>query len=49
LLILFFGVGPYVFRGLLPTEGLDIVKVLLPLFMGYIGLIVGYYFGNKEE
>jgi hypothetical protein len=49
-LILFFGVAPFVHNSTIkPEESTGIVELLLPLFTGYIGTIVGFYFGLKEE
>jgi hypothetical protein len=49
LLILFFGIAPFIGFRIAATEALGIIEVLLPVFTGYIGLIAGYYFGNKER
>ena len=48
-LIVFFGVAPYVNLPLRPEESIGVVQLVLPLFTGYIGLILGYYFGTKEN
>lgn len=47
-LILFFGMAPYFKMHIKSDEALGIVELLLPLFSGYVGLIVGFYFGTKE-
>jgi hypothetical protein len=49
-LILFFGVAPFMRNpAIKPEESTGIVELLLPLFTGYIGTIVGFYFGLKGE
>ena len=47
-LILFFGMAPYFKMPIKSDESLGIVELVLPLFSGYVGLIVGFYFGTKE-
>jgi hypothetical protein len=47
LLILSFGFAAD--RGLIDKDNShEVVEMLLPVFSGYLGLIVGYYFGKKE-
>ena len=48
-LILFFGVAPFMNFKMRSEESLGIVELVLPLFTGYIGLMVGYYYGAKEH
>jgi hypothetical protein len=31
-----------------PEKGRGIVELVLPVFSGYVGLIVGFYFGTKD-
>jgi hypothetical protein len=51
-LILVFGMGPHLpagFRVAMDSkQALEIVELLLPVFSGYVGLIVGFYFGTKD-
>jgi len=47
-LILFFGTAPFMSFKIKSEESLGVVELVLPLFTGYIGLIVGYYYGTKE-
>jgi len=46
-LILFFGAAPYIGFRIRQDEALGIVEQVLPLFTGYLGAIVGFYFGKK--
>ena len=48
LLIVFFATAPFVGLKITPSEGIGVVEVVLPLFTGYLGLILGHYFGTKE-
>jgi hypothetical protein len=55
LLILFFGAAPFIFFHA-PTnrlrisqdQAVGIVELILPIFTGYIGMILGFYFGTRE-
>lgn len=51
-LILVFGIGPHLSSGPMtrmdPEKGRGIVELVLPVFSGYVGLIVGFYFGTKD-
>jgi len=49
LLLIFFVVAPYLIGGLRSSESWSIIQILLPLFTGYLGQIVGFYFGMQEE
>jgi hypothetical protein len=49
LLILFFGIAPYTLHKMRPDESMGVVELVLPLLTGYIGTILGYYFGSKAE
>ena len=46
-LIIFFGVAPFVRLKIKPDESMGVVELVLPLLTGYIGMILGYYFGSK--
>ena len=46
-LILFFGAAPYIGLRIGQDEALGMVELVLPLFTGYLGAIVGFYFGKK--
>jgi hypothetical protein len=48
-LVMFFGVAPFVGLKILPPEAMSIVQLVLPLFTGYIGLILGHYFGSRAK
>lgn len=51
-LILIFGMGPHLpFSSKMQMkseDALGIVELVLPVFSGYVGLIVGFYFGAKD-
>jgi hypothetical protein len=47
-LILFFGAAPYLSLQINPNESLGVVELVLPLLTGYIGLMLGYYYGTQE-
>lgn len=47
-LILFFGAAPYLGLQINPNESLGVVELVLPLLTGYIGLMLGYYYGTQE-
>jgi len=47
-LILFFGAAPYIGLRIGQDEALEMVELVLPLFTGYLGTIVGFYFGKKS-
>jgi hypothetical protein len=49
LMIMFFGVAPFLGVRISPPEAIGVVEVVLPVFTGYIGLIVGYYFGVRAK
>ena len=46
-LILFFGMAPYLSIEINPDESLGVVELVLPLLTGYIGLMLGYYYGTQ--
>jgi hypothetical protein len=48
-LIIFFGTAPYIGIRIGETESVGIVQLLMPLFTGYLGLILGFYFGTKDH
>ena len=47
-LIVFFGCAPFINMKISSDESMGIVQLILPLFTGYIGLILGFYFGSQE-
>ena len=49
LLILFFGIAPFAKLKIKPDESMGVVELVLPLLTGYVGTILGYYFGLKAE
>jgi hypothetical protein len=49
LLILFFGTIPFLRFHIGPDESLGIVELVLPMLTGYIGLMLGYYYGTKAK
>ena len=49
ILILFFGVAPFVRLKIKPDESMGVVELVLPILTGYIGTILGYYFGSRAE
>lgn len=49
LLLVFFVISPYLIGGLRVAEAWSIIQILLPLFTGYLGQIVGFYFGMQKE
>jgi len=49
LLIVFFGSAPYLKLKISPDESMGVVELLLPLLTGYIGLMLGFYFGTQED
>jgi len=49
LLILFFGVAPYHFSKIAPDESMGVVELILPILTGYIGMMLGFYFGSKDS
>ena len=47
--ILFFGTAPFLHSpSLKPDESRQIVDLLLRIFSGQLGCILGYYFGSKR-
>ena len=49
LLILFFGSAPFVHLKIRPDQSMGVVELVLPLLTGYVGLMLGFYFGTKDE
>lgn len=47
-LILFFGAAPYMNLTITSDESMGIVELVLPLLTGYIGLMLGFYYGTQE-
>jgi hypothetical protein len=47
-LILFFGSAPFISLKIRPEQSMGVVELILPILSGYIGLIVGFYFGTKD-
>jgi hypothetical protein len=48
-IILFFGTAPFLHSpSLKPDESKQIVDLLLPVFSGQLGCILGFYFGSKK-
>jgi len=47
-IILFFGTAPYLSLKITSDEAMGIVELVLPLFTGYIGLMLGYYYATQE-
>jgi hypothetical protein len=48
ILILFFGTAPFLRLHIGSDEALGIVELVLPLLTGYVGLMLGFYFGTKD-
>jgi hypothetical protein len=48
LLILFFGVAPFAHFKISSDESMGVVELILPIFTGYIGMMLGFYFGSKD-
>jgi hypothetical protein len=48
LLILFFGVAPFAHFKISSDESMGVVELILPIFTGYIGMMLGFYFGTKD-
>jgi len=48
-LILFFGIAPFLEFKITPEEASGVVQILLPIFTGYIGTIVGWYFAEERD
>jgi hypothetical protein len=48
LLILFFGVAPFARFKISSDESMGVVELILPIFTGYIGMMLGFYFGTKD-
>lgn len=48
-LILFFGAAPYLNLEINSDESLGVVELVLPLLTGYLGLMLGYYYGTQES
>lgn len=53
LLICFFGAAPFVRLGFKSgfdqPEAIGVVELILPVFTGYVGMMLGFYFGTKES
>jgi hypothetical protein len=49
LLILFFGVAPFANFKISSNESMGIVELILPILTGYIGMMLGFYFGIKDS
>lgn len=49
LLILFFGIAPFSAPKMKPDEAMGVVELVLPVLTGYLGTILGYYFGSKGK
>jgi hypothetical protein len=47
-LILFFGVAPFARLKISSDESMGVVELILPIFTGYIGMMLGFYFGTKD-
>jgi hypothetical protein len=47
-LIVFFGIAPFVHFHIASDEALGVIEVVLPILTGYIGLMLGFYYGGKE-
>jgi hypothetical protein len=48
LLILFFGVAPFAHLKISSDESMGIVELILPVLTGYVGMMLGFYFGKKD-
>jgi hypothetical protein len=48
-LILFFGVAPFSHFKISSDESMGVVELILPIFTGYIGMMLGFYFGTKDS
>jgi hypothetical protein len=49
LLIVFFGSAPFIRLKVTPDESMGVVELILPLLTGYVGLMLGFYFGSQED
>jgi hypothetical protein len=47
-LVLFFGIAPFIRLKIRPEESMGVVELVLPLLTGYVGIILGYYFGTRS-
>jgi hypothetical protein len=48
LLIFFFGAVPFIGFKMSQEQAVGVVELILPVFTGYIGMMLGFYFGTKE-
>jgi hypothetical protein len=48
-LLVFFAISPHLFRAIKRDEAQTIIELLLPLLCSQLGLIIGFYFGEKEH
>jgi hypothetical protein len=49
LLIFFFGAAPFLGLKISQEQSVGVVELLLPVFTGYIGMMLGFYFGTKDS
>jgi hypothetical protein len=49
ILILFFGSAPFIGLKIKSDEAMGVVELVLPILTGYVGLMLGYYFGTKAK
>ena len=48
-LIFFFGAVPFMGCKMSQEQAVGVVELILPVFTGYIGMMLGFYFGTKES
>jgi hypothetical protein len=49
LLICFFGAAPFIGLKVSQEQSIGVVELILPVFAGYVGMMLGFYFGTKEN
>jgi hypothetical protein len=49
LLVLFFGIAPWAHFRISSDESMGVVELILPILTGYIGMMLGFYFGRKDS
>jgi hypothetical protein len=47
--VIFFGCAPFLHLRLRQNEAMDIVQLLMPILTGYLGLMLGFYFGSEKR
>lgn len=47
-LICFFGAAPFIGLKVNQEQAIGVVELILPVLTGYIGMMLGFYFGAKD-